>query len=304
MSLKPTLPSSAMQQQYVLPYVGSPTQVTRTTYTAPMPMTGSFVVPGVTTSMYPQATQGLPGALGALPGAVPGVPRYYNAAGAAMTWGSAGLPACTAGTTTTQTAAKKSQDSTPFGGDIHLAAKAGDINAVRQIQRAKPHSVHMADETGQMPLHHAVAQGHLQMINELLSCGADIEATNHDGDTPLHHGISEGNAEVVRLLLDKRADLHAKEKFVGGTPLHHAALHGRLDVVKVLLQRKPNLEAENRKGQTPLHVAALYSQLETAHLLLGCGANAKAIDAQGNTPAALAKKTGHRDMEDVILEAA
>ena len=31
-----------------------------------------------------QATQGLPGALGALPGAVPGVPRYYNAAGAAM----------------------------------------------------------------------------------------------------------------------------------------------------------------------------------------------------------------------------
>ena len=34
------------------------------------------------------------------------------------------------------------------GGDIHLAAKAGDINAVRQIQRAKPHSVHMADETG------------------------------------------------------------------------------------------------------------------------------------------------------------
>eukprot|EP00435_Cladocopium_sp_Y103_P025556 s685_g6.t1 len=173
MSLKLTLPSSPMQQQYVLPYAGaSPTQVAPTTYTTAARMTqGSFVVPAMTTSaMYPQATQGLPGAL---PGAVPPIaagPRYaygYNAAGAGV-----------AGTTMV---AKKSQDATPFGGDIHLAAKAGDINAVRQIQRAKPHSVHMADETGQMPLHHAVAQGHLHMINELLSCGADIEATNHDG---------------------------------------------------------------------------------------------------------------------------
>lgn len=36
----------------------------------------------------------------------------------------------------------------PPGDDIHVAAKAGDINAVRRIQRAKPHSVHSVDETG------------------------------------------------------------------------------------------------------------------------------------------------------------
>ncbi|CAL1131522.1 unnamed protein product [Cladocopium goreaui] len=131
---------------------------------------GSFVVPALTTSaMYPQATQGLPGAL---PGAVP-APRYsYNAPGA-MVGAQKKIPGWDA---------NGGQEITDItGGDIHLAAKAGDINAVRQIQRAKPHSVHMADETGQMPLHHAVAQGHLHMINELLSCGADIEATNHDG---------------------------------------------------------------------------------------------------------------------------
>jgi len=34
------------------------------------------------------------------------------------------------------------------GGDIHAAAIAGDVQAVRKIQKAKPHSVHAFDESG------------------------------------------------------------------------------------------------------------------------------------------------------------
>lgn len=283
----PSFPGSpySPQQQYTLPYAASPTQVSPTMYTTSAARPVSFVAPPLPPvqqqpAQYAQVPNGFSAPVQRWSGG-------YAKAGA-------GAPPMTA---------VKSTDPDPFGGDIHAAAIAGDVQAVRKIQKAKPHSVHAFDESGQTSLHHAVAQGHLHMIHELLSCGADIEATNHDGDTPLHHGVSEGNVEVVRLLLDKRADIEAKEKFVSGTPLHHAALHGRTNMVKALLERKPNLEAKNRKSQTPLHVAALYSHLDAAQMLLDKGANAKARDAQGNTPAGLAHKTGHTDMEDLILEA-
>eukprot|EP00913_Durusdinium_trenchii_P033241 g31118.t1 len=36
----------------------------------------------------------------------------------------------------------------------------GNIEAIRYIHRNHPHSIHTYDETGQMPLHHAVCKGH------------------------------------------------------------------------------------------------------------------------------------------------
>lgn len=285
MSMKQMSPTN----RPVVQYPASPTRqvIAVPSVSSPVPLSaGSFVSP---VSMVPPVTTPMPMTYSQVSQVAPVLTSPFQ-------FGKVSNPSLTVKKPLEAGAAEAAK----CGQSIHHAAKMGNIEAIRYIHRNHPHSIHTYDETGQMPLHHAVCKGHKEMVKELLKHGADIEATNHDGDTPLYHAVSEGNAEVVRLLLDNGADLHAREKFVGGTPLHHAALHGRTNVVNVLLERSPDLEALNRKRQTPLHVASLYGHLDTAKILLEKGANAEAKDIRGCTPANLANKTGHEDMENLL----
>jgi ankyrin repeat protein len=63
----------------------------------------------------------------------------------------------------------------------------------------------------------AVQNKDLDLLNDLLSYGADINATNGDGNTALHVAISDGLTEVVKYLLDHGADMNKTDRS-GWTP--------------------------------------------------------------------------------------
>ena len=60
-----------------------------------------------------------------------------------------------------------------------------------------------------MPLHSAVAGGHLAVAQALLAAGADVNARQSDDFTPLHGAAQNGQAEMIQLLLDYGADREA-----------------------------------------------------------------------------------------------
>ena len=84
------------------------------------------------------------------------------------------------------------------------AAKEGNIEAVKQ-HLANGADVNAKDD-GWTPLHNAAGYSTKEMVELLISNGANVNAKNEDGWTPLHDAATK---EVAELLIDKGADMEA-----------------------------------------------------------------------------------------------
>ena len=84
-----------------------------------------------------------------------------------------------------------------------------------------------------MPLHSAVAGGHLEIARALLEHEAQVNAAQAGGFTPLHGAAQNGQVEMVRLLLDFGADVNLHNKD-GKTPLDLARAHGHAELYPLL----------------------------------------------------------------------
>jgi len=84
---------------------------------------------------------------------------------------------------------------------IHDAAAVGDIEAVKQHLAAGTDvdAKDAKDAVGMTPLHFAVANGHMEVIELLLvSAGVNVKSVN--GLTPLDLAVSKGDKEITELL--------------------------------------------------------------------------------------------------------
>lgn len=82
----------------------------------------------------------------------------------------------------------------------------------------------------------AAEDGKSAIVDLLLDCGANLEATDDLGRRPLLSAASLGRTAVVRRLLDRGADINGDD-WSDQTALSEAAVHGQRDVVALLLSR-------------------------------------------------------------------
>jgi len=89
--------------------------------------------------------------------------------------------------------------------------------------------------TGDSVLHAAIwREQTLDIVMELVELGADVNARGEDRFTPLHVAVSNERLDIVNLLLDQGADLFATDELFFQTPLGRALLfkqHAILDLV-------------------------------------------------------------------------
>jgi uncharacterized protein len=84
-------------------------------------------------------------------------------------------------------------------GQIHDAAKAGDIAKVKALLKDDPALVSSKDKNGYTSLYLAVDYGHKDVAELLLDNNAKINAKGN-GATPLHIAVEEGHKAVAKFL--------------------------------------------------------------------------------------------------------
>jgi|WetSurMetagenome_2_1015567.scaffolds.fasta_scaffold80716_1 uncharacterized protein len=122
-----------------------------------------------------------------------------------------------------------------FCGEIHDAARSGDLEKVKMLLNDNPELVSSKDDFGQTPLHKAMVFDRKDAVALLLTKKADVNARDYNGFTPLHCAAISGNIGIVKLLLANKADVNAKDN-LKGTPLRWAASYRHKDAVELLRQ--------------------------------------------------------------------
>ena len=120
-----------------------------------------------------------------------------------------------------------------FGGEIHDAAKNGDLQKVKALLKDNPELVFSKDNNSRTPLYYAAAKGHKDVVELLLANKVEVNPKSIDGSTPLHEAAMAGHRDVVELLLANKAEVNTKNGN-GMTPLDYAETRGRKDVLELL----------------------------------------------------------------------
>jgi hypothetical protein len=160
-----------------------------------------------------------------------------------------------------------------------LLARGADVDA----------EMHEEDGVPRRALHCAVYYGqNVGVVRALLARGADVQAGSVEGVfTPLHMAAQGGDVELVQLLLSFGADVHARgpSRF---TPLHVAAQHGHARVVDALVAHGADVFARTENAnlaiglplENPALITALAEHsLNPAHATLAAHSKAAALAA-------------------------
>ena len=164
---------------------------------------------------------------------------------------------------------------------LHLAVSrfgSDSVNVVKVVVEASAGSIDIdiRDSFHRTPLHWAASCNcDADVVQLLLSKGADVRAVDKLQETPLHLAVCNpfsSDAKVVQILLDNGADVNAVDK-LQETPLHKAASGTQGDAVKILLENGADVNAIEKHQRTPLHMAAEQNEkAEVTSALVKAGA--------------------------------
>ncbi len=184
------------------------------------------------------------------------------------------------------------------------AAEVGQVKTVHdQIKHGV--SVNTRNKFAESALSVAARSGHTNVVNLLLSSGADPNAADRDGVddtmnfvlklgdngnltlkdgyTPLMHAAQSNHPKVVHTLLAKGADPNRVSFYTRTTALIIAAPHDSGAILKQLIARGADLNAKNYDGRTALMNAAEVGNPRSTKVLLDAGTDATIQDNTGKT---------------------
>ncbi|OEY86899.1 hypothetical protein BIY23_00090 [Wolbachia pipientis] len=139
---------------------------------------------------------------------------------------------------------------------LHLAAYYGKLEIARYLIEQGA-DINVQNQIGYTPLHStAHAKADNLDISQLLTThnntGIDIKSNN--GYTSLHLAARHGHVNMVDDLITKGANVHI-ENCYGHTPLHLAVMHGHKNIVERLITKDADINAVDINKDTPLHLA-------------------------------------------------
>lgn len=138
---------------------------------------------------------------------------------------------------------------------LHLAADEGNSECVALLL-AKGADAKVKNHRGFTPLHLAARTSNLDCVELLLRDGnADPNSEDFDHRTPLHAAISKSDSafDIIEALISWGANVNAKDLY-GFTALHLAALDGLAHCVELLIYHGSDVTTKSRKGTTALNV--------------------------------------------------
>jgi ankyrin repeat protein len=140
-----------------------------------------------------------------------------------------------------------------LGQDLLGAAYEGDLTRVRWLLNAGAPPNPQDCWNGDRTLTGAAARGYVAVVEALLDAGAPLDERER-GLTPLMVTSLDGQTQVIELLLSRGADVNATVA-PGRTPLMLAAKYGNPAAVRILLAHGANVNARPVDEGTALSLA-------------------------------------------------
>ncbi len=177
------------------------------------------------------------------------------------------------------------QNASKAGEAVAAAIRERDPAKVSSLLDASPELLHAGDMRSNQPIHWAAMTRQLNVVDELLGRGADINAVRFDGAHPIQLTNGDyhfrGWRDVPKDWPTTPADVIAHLRARGAYCDICTACHiGDLDRVRELLDEDPSLANRNSEyvsyylgSGSPLNNAAAKGQLEIVRLLLSRGAD-------------------------------
>jgi ankyrin repeat protein len=175
-------------------------------------------------------------------------------------------------------------------GPIHDAAEKGRVEKVLALLQAHPELVSRIDKAGNTPLHLAARNNQLEVARILIANGADVNTMSFHtlqsvGMTPLHAALlSYHHKEMVELLISRGADVNAGDTSKA-TPLIYAVRSDLMLDAKLLLANGADVNVGS-----PLHWAVWSHHLDMVKLLVASDADINAIAGCTPLSAAIAQE--------------
>jgi hypothetical protein len=173
-------------------------------------------------------------------------------------------------------------------GDVHDAARRGDLQGVISILSLDPTQLNAQDQLGDTALSLSAAYARWEVFHYLLDRGADVNVIARTNSTPMHCACYHDCPEMVELLLQKGAtpSLQVKDVFGEYTPMLRAVQRGNRNVVSFLLEHGARSDETTTEGWNALHLAAKCGHRHLYGLLIERGVSLDALDHAGKKPLA------------------
>ncbi|XP_031330499.1 ankyrin repeat domain-containing protein 50 isoform X1 [Photinus pyralis] len=185
---------------------------------------------------------------------------------------------------------------------LHYAAFEGHQDVCEALLEAGAR-IDEVDNEGKAALVLASQGGHTTLVSLFLDkYNAPCDQRPHDGKTALRLAALEAHYDIVQILISHGADLDSKDAD-GRSTLYVLALDNRLVMGKFFIQQGADVETRDLEGRTPLHVSAWQGHTEMVALLLTCGhAQVDAVDLENRTALHSASWQGHHEIVKLLLE--
>ncbi len=150
---------------------------------------------------------------------------------------------------------------------LHHAIYDGNVTRIKELVKSDHDLIESPSKAGIAPLHIAVKLRQPDTVKLLVENGADVDVQDGNGQTPLHYAIAQNLRETAIYLIIHEADMDIMNNF-GITPLHQAAYTGDTKLVQFMLDNGASVDLRNQNGHTACQMAFAKRNLGVSSLLL------------------------------------
>jgi ankyrin repeat protein len=114
----------------------------------------------------------------------------------------------------------------------------------------------------------------IDIVKDLVSHGADINAKNSAGRSALFTAIYQNNTQIALYLIENGANCHLEDKIMSNfTLLHYVVFQGNYILTKALLEKNCDPNSVAKSCESPIYIAVTKGYLDIIGLLIEYGAN-------------------------------